>query len=372
MKKLGFGLMRLPLLKEDDPTSIDEKQVCQMVDEFIANGFTYFDTAYMYHNHESERVVKRCLVSRHDRNTYTLASKLPTMFLKSEEDNSKFFNEQLEKCGVSYFDYYLLHNLNVNNYANAEKYNSFAFCKKMQEEGKIKHLGFSFHGKAFELAKILEKHHNEIEFVQLQVNYIDYESDNVESHKCINEVRKYGKKIIVMEPIKGGTLVNLPQEAINYIHNNLDSKMSIVSWAIRFAASLDDVFMVLSGMSNLAQLRDNMSYMKDFIPLTKNEEEIILNCANIINDSIKIPCTACNYCTEKCPKKILIPEYFALYNKAKRNLNKNFSKEKEEYQQLTINNGLASSCIKCRQCENMCPQHLPITRYLEDVAKIFE
>ena len=371
MKKLGFGMMRLPLLKEDDPTSVNILEVNKMVDYFIANGFTYFDTAYMYHNHESERIVKKCLVERYDCNSYTLASKLPTMFLTSKEDNEKFFNEQLEKCGVSYFDYYLLHNLNVNNYEKAEKFDSFNFCLKMKEKGLIKHLGFSFHGKAFELRKILEKHHQDIEFVQLQINYIDWDSENVESRLCYETVREYNKKIIVMEPVKGGTLVNIPKKASD-VFLNYDSKMSIPSWAIRYAASLDGVMVVLSGMSNFKQMEDNVSYMKDFKSLTSFENKIVLDCAKLINEAITIPCTACNYCTEKCPKHINIPLYFSLYNKAKYNLNKNYNKEKEEYQKQILEFGKASSCIKCRQCERMCPQHLDITSYLEEVASIFE
>ncbi len=371
MKKLGFGMMRLPLIDKEDPKSVDIEQVKEMVDLFISKGFTYFDTAYMYHNYESEKVVAKVLTSRYNRDEYLLASKLPTMFLTKEEDNRRIFEEQLAKCNVSYFDYYLLHNLSVDNYAKAEKYNSFAFCKEMLKEGKIKHLGFSFHGLASSLDEILKKHHEDIEFVQLQINYIDWESSNVESRLCYETVKKYNKKIIVMEPVKGGTLVNIP-EAAKKVFLDYDNKMSIPSWAIRFAASLDDVMVVLSGMSNLEQLKDNISYMQDFKPLTVKEREMVLNCANIINESILIPCTACNYCTEKCPKNINIPEYFRLYNSARRNLNKNYQKPKEEYKNLTIDFGLASSCIKCKQCEKMCPQHLAITKYLEDVASIFE
>ena len=371
MKKLGFGMMRLPLLNDLDQTSVDEKQVCEMVDAFIANGFTYFDTAYMYHNHESERVVKRCLVARHKRDEYTLASKLPSMFLTCKEDNTKFFNEQLEKCGVDYFDYYLLHNLNVGNYEKVEKYNSFAFCKEMVKEGKIKHLGFSFHGLAKDLAKILEKHHSDIEFVQLQINYIDWENPNVESRLCYETVRKYGKKIVIMEPVKGGALANLPEEA-NKVLKEYDNTKSIPSYAIRFAASLDDVMVVLSGMSNMAQLQENMSYMKDFVPLTNQEFTMLLGLVNIINEANKIACTACNYCTEKCPKHICIPDYFKIYNKARSHMGKSFNSLKPEYEKLASNHGLASDCINCKQCEKMCPQHLPITKYLCDVATAFE
>ncbi len=371
MKKLGFGCMRLPLLNKDDATSIDEKQVCEMFDKFIAAGFIYFDTAYMYHNHQSERVVKRCLVDRYKRDDFLLASKLPTMFLTSESDNEKFFNEQLEKCGVSYFDYYLLHNLSTNNYEKAEEFNSFKFCVKKKEEGYIKHLGFSFHGLASSLETILEKHADEVEFVQLQINYIDWESSNVESRKCYEVVRKYGKKVIIMEPIKGGTLANIPKEADDIL-KAYDNTMSTASWAIRFAASLEGVMVVLSGMSNLAQLEDNLSYMTDFKPLTKDETNMVLKCADIINESISIPCTACYYCTEKCPKNINIPAYFKLYNKAVRNLNRNFKSQIEEYNKLTEEFGKASTCISCKQCEKLCPQHINITTYLKEVASKFE
>lgn len=372
MKKLGFGMMRLPLLREDDPTSINENEVNKMVDLFLSSGFNYFDTAYMYHNSQSENYVRKCLVERHPRESFCLASKLPTMFLKSEEDQERIFNEQLQKCGVNYFDYYLLHNLSVANYEKAERFNSFKFALAKKEAGFIKHLGFSFHGKASELEKILEKHHSEVEFVQLQINYIDWESENVESHKCYDVARKYNKKIIVMEPVKGGTLANLPEEATKLL-KSYNSTLSIPSWAIRFAASLDGVMMVLSGMSNYEQMKDNLSYMTEFKPLNNEELDLLFKSVEIINESIKIKCTACGYCVEKCPKKINIPKYFNLYNLATRNFNKDHSKYIQEYNEVVdLGHGKASECIHCYQCEKMCPQHLPITKHLEDIAKIFE
>lgn len=372
MKKLGFGMMRLPLLKADDPTSVNETEVNKMVDLFLEKGFIYFDTAYMYHNHQSENYVRKCLVERYPRDKFILASKLPTMFLKTEEDQERIFNEQLSKCGVSYFDYYLLHNLSVANYEKAEKFNSFAFATKKKEAGFIKHLGFSFHGKACELEKILAKHSSEVEFVQLQINYIDWESDNVESRKCYEVARKYQKKIIVMEPVKGGTLAKLPQEAEDKLRS-FNPQLSIPSWAIRFAASLEGVIMVLSGMSNLAQMEDNLSYMTDFTPLSQGEEKLIFEIVNIINENIKIRCTTCGYCVEKCPKKINIPYYFSLYNETTRNLNKNHAQAIELYEkEIALGHGKASDCISCLQCEKMCPQHLPITSHLVDVKNILE
>jgi len=368
MKKLGFGTMRMPLNTPDQPTDVDVAQVCRMVDSLLEQGFTYFDTAYMYHQYESERVVKKALVDRYPRESYLLADKLPLSHLKQESDMERFFNEQLEKCGVEYFDYYLLHNVSRSLYETAEQLGAFSFALKKKEEGKIKRLGFSFHADAELLEHILQAH-PEVEFVQLQLNYIDWDNVSIQSRLCYEVCRKYGKEIIVMEPVKGGTLANVPAAAEELMRGHLP-EMSPASWAIRFAASLDGVIMVLSGMSTMEQMLDNTSYMKDFRPLDKAELDIIHQVTDIINSSIAIPCTSCGYCVEGCPKSIPIPRYFALYNQYK--LFSNLFNPQGYYANYQKTNGLAKDCIACRKCETICPQHLKISELMKDVSAAFD
>ena len=362
--------MRLPLTDPEDFTKVDIAQVERMVDAFLERGFTYFDTAYMYHEFLSEKIVRRTLVERHDRNAFTLATKLPTMFLKAEGDQERIFAEQLEKCGVEYFDYYLLHNLNVSNYRKVEQFGSFAFAARLKAEGKIRHLGFSFHDSAELLDKILTAH-PETEFVQLQINYLDWENESIQSRKCYETARRHGKPVVVMEPVKGGTLARLPEEA-EKLFRTVRPDLSPASWAIRYAAGLDGVMMVLSGMSSIEQLDDNTSYMQDFEPLNAEDHAAVDRAVGIINRAIAIPCTACRYCVDGCPKKIAIPEYFALYNNTKQSLNKGFSVQSVYYDNLTQSHGRASECIGCRKCEKSCPQHLPIVDHLRQVAEAFE
>ena len=367
MKKLGFGCMRLPLINPEDPTSVDIEQFSKMIDTFIENGFTYFDTAYPYHQKQSELFVKKALVERYPRDSYTLADKLPVPFMKVKEDAQKIFYEQLEKCGVEYFDYYLLHSLNRNHYQTALKFDCFEFIKKMKEEGKIKEIGFSFHDTAEILDQILTEH-PEMDFVQLQINYLDWNSDSVQSKLCYETAVKHGKKVVIMEPVKGGSLVHVPEDVKTKLFN-LDNSLSVASWAIRFAASLKNVRVVLSGMSNLEQLYDNISYMKEFKPLTQEENKFLIQLGDQIRTSIAIPCTACNYCTPGCPKNICIPEYFSLYNKRKQTLSKDKS---DEYDNLKNEHGKPLDCIECGQCERVCPQKLLIISNLKKVAEEFE
>lgn len=367
MKKLGFGCMRLPLTNPEDPTSVDLEQFCEMIDTFMDNGFTYFDTAYPYHQKQSELFVKKALVERYPRNSFTLADKLPVPFMKVKEDAKRIFDEQLNKCGVEYFDYYLLHSLNRNHYQTALKFGCFDFIKKMKEEGKIREIGFSFHDTADILDKILTEH-PEMDFVQLQINYLDWNSESVQSKLCYETAVKHGKQVVIMEPVKGGSLVQVPQDIKTQLQH-LDNSLSIASWAIRFAASLKNVRVVLSGMSNLEQLNDNISYMKEFKPLTQEENNFLIKLGDQIRTSIAIPCTVCNYCTPGCPKQICIPEYFRLFNKRKQNLSSGKSKE---YEDLKNEHGRPLDCIECRQCERVCPQKLPIISNLKKVAGEFE
>ena len=370
-KKLGFGLMRLPRLDPNNEGSIDLEQTKQMVDTFLQRGFTYFDTAWMYCAFKSENAVKDALTSRHPRESYTLATKLHAAYIHSLDDRDTIFNTQREKTGVEYFDYYLLHDVGVEHYEIYKKYDCFAWIAEKKRQGLIKHMGFSFHDTAEVLDKILTEH-PEMEFVQLQINYLDWDSEGVQSRKCYEVATKHGKPVIVMEPVKGGTLAKLPAAA-EALLRQADPGASIPSWAVRFAASLPNVKMVLSGMSSTEQLLDNTGYMQDFAPLTQQEQAVIAQAVGIINASIAIPCTGCAYCTEGCPMHIAIPKYFSLYNADLQELkDKDFTSQGAYYDNLTLKFGKASDCIGCGQCESVCPQHLPIIENLKRVAKQFE
>ncbi len=366
-KKLGFGLMRLPML---DGETVDIETTSQMVDEFLARGFTYFDTAWMYCNFKSEEATKEALVKRHPRDSYTLATKLHAGFIKTKEDRDKVFNEQLRKTGVDYFDYYLLHDVGEDHYRIYNELDCFNWIMDKKEKGLVKKIGFSFHDNAELLDRVLTEH-PEMEFVQLQINYLDWDSVGVQSRKCYEVATKHGVPVIVMEPVKGGTLAKVPS-TVEDLFKNYAPDMSVPSWAIRFAASLDNVFMVLSGMSDMAQLKDNTDYMADLKPLTDEEKEIIKKAVEILNSNIAVPCTGCAYCVDGCPMKINIPKCFSLLNADLQEIKeKGWTPQGEYYDRMTQTSGKASDCIACGQCEGMCPQHLPIIEDLKMVVKHF-
>ncbi len=369
-KRFGFGLMRLPLLDPSDDSSIDLELTKQMVDTFLDHGFTYFDTAWMYCGFHSENAVKEVLTSRHPRESYTLTTKLHAAFIKTPEDRDRIFNQQLEKTGVDYFDYYLLHDVGVDHYELYKKYDCFTWIREKKEQGLIRHMGFSFHDTADVLDRVLTEH-PEMEFVQLQINYLDWDSEGIQSRLCYEVARKHGKPVIVMEPVKGGTLAKVP-DSVEKLFKKYHPEMSVPSWALRFVASLDQVDMILSGMSDMEQLQDNISFMEDPKPLDDAEKQVIRDALQILNGQITVPCTGCSYCTEGCPKKIAIPKYFALYNADMQEIkDKGWTPQGEYYDRLTQTFGKAGDCVACGQCENACPQHLPIIQYLKDVASYF-
>ncbi|SDF38016.1 aldo/keto reductase [Sporomusa acidovorans] len=369
-KKLGFGCMRLPLLDKNDQTSFDTETLNKLVDTFLEKGFTYFDTAYAYHGFKSEEAVKEALVKRHKRNEFTLATKLPPRMLQEKGDQEKIFNEQLEKCGVEFFDYYLIHNIGVSAYQQACKFDTFNFVLNKKKEGKIKNVGMSFHDTPEVLDEILTAH-PELDFVQLQINYIDWDNPGIQSRRCHEVAKKHNMPIFVMEPCKGGNLAEVPEKA-GKLMNAYNPNASIPSWAIRFAASQAGVTMVLSGMNTMEQVLDNTSYMEDFKPLNAEEYKIINQVIDIINENTAIPCTTCRYCEAGCPKKIAIPDYFALYNSSKRAVTDNISSQFVYYLNLTSNHGKAGDCIECKQCEKACPHHLKIVEHLKDVSELFD
>ena len=365
-KKLGFGLMRLPLLDENDGASIDLELTKKMVDAFIENGFTYFDTAWMYCGFASENATKEVLVKRYPRDSYTLATKLHAGFIKTKEDRDAVFNKQLEKTGVEFFDYYLLHSVEDGaNYEGYVKYDCFNWAMKKKEEGLIRHFGFSFHGTPELLDKILSEH-PEVEIVQIQMNYADWENPLVQSGRLYEVLRKYNMPFLVMEPVKGGSLASASPD-VEAEMKKIKPDASVASWALRFAASLPGVATVLSGMSNEEQMNDNLKTFTNFEPLSEEERKVIEKAQDELKKNPTVPCTSCRYCCDGCPQQISIPDVFRALNTIR--LYGEKDRAQSYYEKLTQTSGKAGDCIQCGQCESVCPQHLSIISLLEEASE---
>lgn len=364
IQKLGFGLMRLPMNGEE----VDIEQTKKMVDEFMAAGLNYFDTAYVYIGGKSEVALKEAVVDRYPRDSFRCASKLPLFDMKDPSEMMPIFQTSLDRAGLEFYDFYLLHALNKDTAKKADELGAWQFIAEQKAAGKIRHIGFSFHDSAEVLDEILTKH-PEAEFVQLQINYADWESDNVQSRKCYEVARRHNKPIIIMEPVKGGSLAAMTPEA-QQIFKDANPEMSVPSWAVRYAASLEGVLVVLSGMSTEAQLHDNVSYMKDFKPLTEEEHGVVKKVVDLLNSIPTIPCTGCKYCVDGCPQKINIPQIFRTMNSY--TLYNNLEDAKRGYGFATHEGGKASECLQCGACESHCPQHIEIIETLKKAAADFE
>lgn len=366
MNKLGFGFLRLPRNDPEDAKSIDWELLNDLVDAFLAGGGTYFDTAYTYLDGLSEEALRKTLVERHPRASYQIANKLPGYLVKEPADCEKLFQVQLQRCGVEYFDVFLLHWLNPENYQIAERFDEFGFLRKLKAEGRAKRIGFSYHGDAALLERILTAH-PEVDIVQLQINYLDWDDPAIEAGSCYEVAARHGKEIVVMEPVKGGTLATLPEEAQALLTAHAPAE-SAASWAIRFVQELEHVSIVLSGMNTMEQMQDNL---RDLPRLTAEERTILNEVCGILNHSTAIACTGCRYCESHCPNRIAIPDYFSIYNSYCRHP-RDAWKMTPVYAKITQTHGKALECIACGQCEAHCPQNIPITQWLPKIAAALE
>lgn len=359
-KNFGFGVMRLPMIGED----VDLMQFSQMVDTFMERGFNYFDTAHVYIKGKSELAIKECLTKKYPRESFVLTDKLSGTCFNSEEEIDGYFEKMLEACGVEYFDYFLMHAQNRNNYEKFKKCRAYEKAFEYKKQGKVRHVGLSFHDSPEILDKILTEN-PEIEIVQLQFNYLDVDNPSVESMGCYEVARKHNKPVIVMEPVKGGSLANIPEKA-KEVFDKLGN-MSPASYALRYAAGFDGIVMVLSGMSNMEQMLDNLSFMEEFVPLNEKELDAVAQVKAIILEQETIGCTGCRYCVDGCPKNILIPDIFDAYNTHKKG-----EDGTEKYKKAVENKGKASDCIRCGKCENACPQYIDIRKFLKHSAELFD
>lgn len=359
----GFGAMRLPMRDGE----VDVAQTCRMVDAFLEAGFNYFDTAHGYLDGKSELALRECLTGRYPRDRYILTDKLTNFYFKSQEDIRPFFQSQLDACGVDYFDFYLMHAQSAEIFAMFKQCRAYETALELKAEGKIRHFGISFHDRPAVLEQILTEY-PQIEVVQIQFNYVDYEDPAVESRRCYEVCRKFGKPVIVMEPVKGGSLANLPERAaeiLNALHGG-----SPAGYAIRFAAGFEGMMMVLSGMSSLEQMEENIGFMRDFRPLDDRELEAVGKVREVFRSMNLIPCTACRYCVEGCPQQISIPDLFAVMNA--KQIHRDWNADYYYNEVHTKRGGKAGDCVKCGRCESACPQHLPIRELLERTAEVFE
>ena len=363
IKKLGFGLMRLPMIGEE----IDMEQTKRMVDTFMEKGFTYFDTAYVYIGGKSEVALKEAVVDRYPRDSFQCATKLPLWDLKEPQEMEKIFKESLDRAGLEYYDFYLLHAMSAERVAKADELGAWDFMKRLKAEGRAKHIGFSFHDTAEALEDIL-KAHPEMEFVQLQINYVDWESESVQSRKCYEVARKYNKPVIIMEPVRGGSLAIMPPQ-VQQVFKEAEPENSVASWAVRYCASLEGIVTVLSGMSTEEQLNDNVSYMENFRPLNEGERATVQKVVDILNSLPTIPCTACKYCVDGCPQKINIPGIFKAMNDL--TLYNNEVTARRSYDNAVGEGGKAGDCIQCGACEAHCPQKIEIIETLKKAAETF-
>lgn len=364
MKKLGFGFMRLPTTDPQDRSAVDYEKVKELVDAYMERGFCYFDTAFKYCGGNSEEAIRRALVDRYPRESYVLTTKLSNEFMHTQEEQGETFRRQMEKLGVDYVDYYLLHNQGAVNYKVSQELDSFAFIQSLKEKGYAKHIGMSYHDNAELLDQILTDH-PELDVVQLQINYLDWDNESIQSRKCYEVCRKHNKPVLVMEPIKGGTLAKVPEEA-EQLMRAVHPDWSPAAWALRFAAGHPGVMAVLSGMNTMEQLQDNMDALDDPQPLTEQELQVVEQAARIIQQSAMIPCTGCRYCTVTCPKSIPIPDYLSLLQEG------HSTTQVVYYFNLAQKNGRAGDCIQCGLCESHCPQHLPIRTHLKTVSQRFD
>ena len=367
--KFGFGCMRLPLNDANDPTSIDQDLFNEMVDIYMEKGFNYFDTSYAYHNGTSETAIRKAVVERYPRESFKICDKMPTWALTCEEDNDKFVNEMLERLGIDYFDVFFIHNINGPWFKNAVNANTFEYVKKMKEDGIAKQIGFSFHDKADLLEKVLDEYGDIFDIVQLELNYLDWEDPSIEAHKCYDLCAKHGLDVYVMEPLKGGVIVN-PSDEIKNDFKQFNPDKSIASMAIRFCASLEHVKIVLSGMSKMDDLLDNIDTYENFEILSDEENEFLEKMAQKLSENLAVPCSECGYCVDACPEMIPIPEYFNLYNTSKNQPESDIYRL--YYDKLADEKVPADECTYCGTCLDYCTQKIDIPEELEKVCEHFQ